>query len=168
MSSTSAIMRREKRRLELANLARDPVLLLTVVLVWVAMFIFILWPLLKLMQAAFVDKGHLSAKALLSILSRPNTRRPQKQARADSAAQGNQLDVAIFQTAFECDRGGVSVSHRVPCELLFSKLDKNTRGQRCPGFRKPRILLLVKTKAYRLTANGGYSYKLNASSNATA
>ena len=74
MSSTSAIMRREKRRIELANLARDPVLLLTVVLVWVAMFIFILWPLLKLMQAAFVDKGHLSAKALISILSRPNNR----------------------------------------------------------------------------------------------
>lgn len=74
MSSTSASVRRERRRIELANLVRDPVLLITVALVWIAMFVFVLWPLLKLLQAAFVQDGRLSAKALVAILKRPNNR----------------------------------------------------------------------------------------------
>ncbi len=53
---------------------RDPVLLITVALVWIAMFVFVLWPLFRLLQAGFVEKGQLSTRALVAILKRPNNR----------------------------------------------------------------------------------------------
>ncbi|MEA4884743.1 MAG: iron ABC transporter permease [Clostridia bacterium] len=63
-----------KWRTDLRNLTCDPALLFAVLAVWAAMMLFVLYPLSKLIGAAFLNKGQVTVKPLIQILSRPNNR----------------------------------------------------------------------------------------------
>jgi len=56
------------------NLLKDPVLLFTLVILWGLLFLFILFPLLRLFMKTFEEGGHFSLANILSVLGDPNQR----------------------------------------------------------------------------------------------
>src|SRR2546423_12259068 len=58
-----------------ARLFRDPALAVTVAALWALLALFVIYPLLMLAGAAFIDEGHPALGALLSVLQKPSTQR---------------------------------------------------------------------------------------------
>jgi iron(III) transport system permease protein len=58
-----------------ARLVRDPALLVTVLLLWLLLLLFVIYPLLMLGATAFVDEGRLALGPLLSVMQKPGTQR---------------------------------------------------------------------------------------------
>jgi iron(III) transport system permease protein len=56
------------------NLLKDPILLFTLVILWGLLFLFILFPLLRLFIKTFEEGGHFSLANILSVLGDPNQR----------------------------------------------------------------------------------------------
>ena len=56
------------------NLLKDPILLFTLVILWGLLFLFILFPLLRLFMKTFEEGGHFSLANILSVLGDPNQR----------------------------------------------------------------------------------------------
>ena len=61
---------REKRRNETKMIARQPVLLITIIVVIALLLLFVIYPLVKMLAFSFTDEsGHASMSNLISILS---------------------------------------------------------------------------------------------------
>lgn len=56
------------------NLLKDPILLFTLVILWGLLFLFILFPLLRLFMKTFEEGGHFSLANILSVIGDPNQR----------------------------------------------------------------------------------------------
>jgi iron(III) transport system permease protein len=56
------------------NLLKDPILLFTLVILWGLLFLFILFPLLRLFMKTFEEGGHFSLVNILNVIGDPNQR----------------------------------------------------------------------------------------------
>jgi iron(III) transport system permease protein len=91
----------------LRRLGRDPVLLLTVLALWVLLALFVLFPLARLLERAFVENGRFTLGNVLTTLADPNHRRAFVNSLLLATLVGLCGTALGFLFAFTAARGGL-------------------------------------------------------------
>ena len=109
------------------RLARDPALLVTVLVLWALLGLFVLFPMAKLSWLAFFEGGRLSLGHVWTILADPNHRQAFANSLLLAALVGVGGTALGFLFAYTAARGGLGRGSR----------RRSTRSRSCRSSPRP-------------------------------